>query len=352
MNYVIDGLFLTQKITGIQRFALEICKELDKTVQKSEIELLVPNKCNPCLSFENIKIIRFGNHSGRLWEQIDLKRYLVKNKKDGIFLTNELPLTYRKGIICIHDIGYKVNPSFFKSKKERLSALWHRMHYFAAAKSNMKILTVSDFSKAEIERVYNVDENRIFVIKNSWQHMGDIRENDETFEKFPFLEKNNYFFYMSTLAENKNFSWVLHAAKNNPNYVFAVAGYGKQKAFAETEGFSDMPNIHFLGYLSDDDAKTLMHYCKAFLFPTLYEGFGMPPLEAVACGCKNIIISDIPVMHEIYGDYANYINPFEYDNNEIDCINGKKNIRSLLDNYSWKDSAEKLYKILKKQEKS
>ena len=352
MNYVIDGLFLTQKITGIQRFAMEICKELDKLVKKDEIELLIPNWCDICLSFNNIKIVRFGKNNGRLWEQIDLKRYLKKNKKEGIFLTNELPLLYREGIICIHDISYKVNQSFFKSKKDRLSALWHRINYFVATNSAMKIMTVSDFSKEEIIRVYGVNENRIFVINNSWQHMNDIQESADVFERFSYLNKDDYYFSMSTLADNKNFKWVLHAAKNNPDCVFAIAGGGKLKEYAETEGYKNLTNVHFLGYVSDADAKALMHYCKAFLFPTLYEGFGIPPLEAVACGCKNIIISDIPVMHEIYGDYANYINPFEYDNSENGCIKEKKNIRGLLDNYSWKDSAQKLYKILKKQENS
>ena len=350
MNYVIDGLFLIQKITGIQRFAYEICKELDKICNDHNLEILVPENSSISIVFTNIKLVKYGKHNGRLWEQIDLGNYLKKNNKEGIFLTNELPLFYRRGIICIHDISYKVNPRFFTSLKDRISSWWHRVNYYAASNSKMSIITVSHFSKSEIERVYDVDQKRITVINNSWQHMNEVEENCDLFRKYNYLEKSDFYFSMSTLAVNKNFKWVLCAAKNNSDYEFAIAGGGKLKIAAEEMGFANLPNVHFLGYVSDEDAKALMHHCKAFLFPTFYEGFGIPPLEAVACGCKNIIVSDIPVMHEIYGDYANYIDPNNYDDNQLSGIEEINDIEKLLSNYSWKESAEKLYDLLKNED--
>ncbi len=349
MAYVIDGLFLSQKITGIQRFAYEICKELDAIAEKNEIEVLVPEELDNTFDFQNFKVVGYGKHNGRLWEQIDLKEYLKKNNKEGIFLTNELPLLYKKGIICIHDISYKVNPDFFTSIKDRFSSLWHRMNYYAAFNSSMKILTVSEFSKKEIERVYGVDQNRITVIYNSWQHMNRVKEISYR-NKYGFLEDKRFYFSMSTLAANKNFKWILNAAKNNPELTFAIAGGGKLKNVAEELGYSGLPNVHFLGYVSDEDAKSLMHHCEAFLFPTFYEGFGIPPLEAVASGCKKIIVSDIPVMHEVYGEYADYINPYDYGNIKFDESDELKDLDSLLNNYSWKQSAEKLYNLIKKKE--
>ena len=89
--------------------------------------------------------------------------------------------------------------------------------------------------------------------------------------------------------------------------MFAIAGGGSLEAEAKRLGLANLPNVVYLGYVSDGEAKALMHHCKAFLFPTLYEGFGIPPLEAVACGAPRIYVSDTPCMREIYGDCAGYI---------------------------------------------
>ena len=346
MAYVIDGLFLTKKITGIQRFSYEICKELDKIACNDEFEILVPESSDVFLNFKKIKIIRYGKHKGRLWEQFDLRNYLKKNNKEGIFLTNELPLLYKKGIICIHDISYKVNPYFFCSFKDRISSYWHRLNYYCAFNSDMEIITVSKFSKNEIKRVYKVDHKRITVINNAWQHLIDIDENNEILNRFDF-KNNDYCFSMLTLALNKNFKWILSAAKNNSDMTFAIAGDGKLKDVAAKMGYANLPNVFFLGYVTDEDAKSLMHHCRAFLFPTLYEGFGIPPLEAIASGCKRIIVSDIPVMHEIYGDYVYYINPYDYENIRLNEIRENKDADCVLKNYSWKGSAEILYNLTK-----
>ena len=88
-----------------------------------------------------------------------------------------------------------------------------------------------------------------------------------------------------------------------------------------------------------------MANCKAFLFPTLYEGFGIPPLEAIACGAPRIIVSDTPGVHEIYGDNAEYIDQTDYKNAKITeskiCVSAE-----ILEKYSWKKSAEKLLEKL------
>ena len=347
-KYVIDGLFLTQNITGIQRYAYEIVSELDKIVAPGKVEILVPETTIKLPQLENIKLVKKRKHGGILWEQIDFAHYARKNKMQCICFTNILPLLYPHGIITIHDISYKANPQFFTSKRDRLSALWHRINYWYAARSKMAIVTVSEFSKSEIIKYYHVDENRITVIYNAWQHLERIEAAKDTFQHYPQLKKGDYFFSMSTLAANKNFKWILHAAKNNPQEQFAIAGGGKLKGAAEAEGFVDLPNVHFLGYVSDEDAKTLMANCKAFLFPTLYEGFGIPPLEAMACGAPRVIVSDTPCMHEVYGEDAEYLNPVDMGNLKLKIEN--KNTKNVLEKYSWKKSADKLNELIELEE--
>ncbi len=345
-EYVIDGFFITQRITGTQRYAYEIVGELDKLVEKNKLQILVPAWTDKLPEYENIEVVRFGKHKGIAWQQIDLMRYLKKNKKQGIFLNNVFSLSYPHGIITIHDVCYKANPQFYYTFRDKISMLWHRLNYWCAARSNMKILTDSEFSKSEIIKYYCVSPERIYITHNGWQHLKRIHFADDTFERYDFLSPGNYYFSMSTLGANKNFRWLLHAAKKDPDSIFAIAGGGKLKGAAEAEGFVNLPNIHFLGYINDEDAKTLMANCKAFLFPTLYEGFGIPPLEAAACGCKRIILSDTPCMHEIYTDNAAYIDPKDYGatdfcSNIVFCKTDE-----LLDNYSWRSSAQKILTIL------
>ena len=336
-KYVIDGLFLTQPITGIQRYAFEITNELDKIAKQGEIEIAVPQNAEINASFTNIPIIRTGKTGGLLWEQTDYARYLRKNHSLAIGFTNVVPLLYRHGVVAIHDISYKVNPSFFVSAKDRLSALWHRLHYLAAAKSDMEIITVSNFSKGEIQKYYSIPEQRIHVAYDAWQHMENVKAGEDTFAKYPMLKKGAYYFAMASLMPNKNFKWIVEAARSHPNETFAIAGSGRMSR----EGLS---NLFLLGYVSDADAKTLMAGCKAFLFPTLYEGFGIPPLEAIACGAPEIIVSDTPCMHEVYGDAANYLNPD--DAGELIVTGRIGSQRAAIERYSWAASAKRVYDIL------
>ncbi len=345
MSYIIDGYFLTEKTNGVQRFGYEILKRWDKYDVSEPLRILVPEYYDDSKEFEKLQVIKYGSTKGKLWEQIDFVRYAKKNRLDGIFFTNIIPVCYRKGIVVLHDIIFKVRPDFFNSTfRGKISVLWRRYLYRLIVLSRMKIVTVSNFSKKEILNNYRLDESRIEVIYNSWQHMDEVGEDED------ILNNNNikrfeYFFSLATIAKNKNFEWILNCANNNPSYQFVVAGGGDLDSVRIKLGFDKLDNVLFLGYVSDEEAKSLMKNCTAFLFPTLYEGFGIPPLEAVACGAKSIIVSDTPCMHEIYKDYAFYINPLDYNNTRIDEFK-TINTKDVLKLYDWNESAYRFYKLL------
>lgn len=345
----IDGIFLSKKITGIQRYAIEITKEIDKINQDNiQFILVVPNWCEIPNEFNltSIQIVRYGNHEGRMWEQIDLLKYLKIHDLKGLYFENTIPILYRHGYVVVHDVSLRANSNLFKNSLNNImSIFWRRFLYRCIVYSKMPIITVSNFSKNEIQKYYDIDEDRIHIVRNAWQHINSIVETVNMVEKYPFLKEKKYFFALSTLAPNKNLNWILHAAKNNPNDMFVIAGGGKLKENIGDE-YKKLKNIYFLGYVSDSDAKALMHNCKAFLFPSFYEGFGIPPMEALASGAPAIIVSDTPCMHEIYKDIASYINPYDY-NIKIDFINKSKyEIKTFLDLYSWQSSAKNLYKLL------
>ena len=160
------------------------------------------------------------------------------------------------------------------------------------------------------------------------------------------LNQGGYWFAMSSLAPNKNLRWLVETALLNPGETIAIAGGINTKIFGEHD-IPQADNVRYLGYVSDEEAKALMGGCKGFLFPTFYEGFGIPPMEAMAAGVRRIVASDIPCMHEIYGDSVSFINPIApYQG--IDELKAKpaEVCKEVLNGFDWRASATRLFEIL------
>ena len=335
---IINGRFLTQKITGVQRYAREIVAELDKIIKKNEIEIAVPPEIVNVPDYENIKVVRVGSFHNRLWEQLSFPWYVMKQGGISINLCNVAPLL-SPGIVCIHDVKIKATPQFFNKK----FLLWYRLLFWNATKCANKIITVSEFSKGEIIKYYNINPEKVIVIPNGWQHFKRISYDENTLSKYG-LNRNTYYFAMSSLEPNKNFKWIAETAQKRPKENFVIAGSINEKVFADGLGFECPPNMKLIGYVTDEEAKTLMRDCKAFLFPSIYEGFGIPPLEAMSAGAKRIIVSDIPVMHEIFGDSVEYVDA------NTNCVlknySFHKKETKVLDLFKWNESAKKMKMLL------
>lgn len=347
--YAVDGWFFTQRLSGIQRYATEVLAELDKIALPGVLEVVVPEGAVQPV-YENLKVVVYGKQNA-LWEQRDYPRYLAKAGRRWLCMCNVIPLNARRnaGIAVWHDVCYRARPDFYRDPRGRASAAWHRLQYRAMARQCCGIVTVSEFSKNEIIKYYKVDPRRITVIGNAWQHMQRIKADPEVFAgkgKWPALRQGEYYFSMANLLKNKNFPWVLRAAKNAPKEMFAIAGGGSLQAQAEELGLADLPNVVYLGYVTDGEAKTLMANCKAFLFPTLYEGFGIPPLEAVACGAPEVLVSDTPCMREVYGPCAGYIDLAVNHGDVTRVTPPAADPAELLAKYSWAESARRLAGLL------
>ena len=125
-----------------------------------------------------------------------------------------------------------------------------------------------------------------------------------------------------------------------------IAGGGSLAEEAGRLGLADLPNVVYLGYVSDGEAKSLMENCKAFLFPTLYEGFGIPPLEAIACGAPRVMVSNTPCMREIYGSHADYID-LSTNHGSVDHVTPGRDAAAVLQKYSWEGSARRMLEVLR-----
>ncbi len=341
-NVYFNGLFYVQKTTGVHRFARQIIAELDKITSKDEIKIIVPiGAITP--RYKNIKIIFYGKRNGILWEQIDFTLFLKRNKGIGVSLCNSQPLLY-PGIICVHDVAYKTHPEYFKTLHGRLSVLWHKLVYRIAMWSKYPIITVSYFSKYSIIDTYHINPERIHVIGNGWQHIKDI-EPDFNVLKKNHLETKNFYFTLGNINYNKNTQWVISYAKKHPNEMFVLSGIRVKNSNVDID---NIKNVKWLGYLSDQEIVALYRECKAFIFPSIHEGFGIPPMEALSQGAK-IIVANTTCLPEIYQGCAIYVDPYD-TNVDLDKLlkdNKVDDSNKVLERYSWKESALKLYKLIK-----
>ena len=126
-------------------------------------------------------------------------------------------------------------------------------------------------------------------------------------------------------------------AKCNPGCIYAIAG-----KYYETDKLEIPENVHMLGFVSDEDACALIKNCRAFIHPSLYEGFGLPPLEALALGAE-VIASNVTSLPEVLGDSVHYIEPLHYTVNLNSLLIQKINVpETILLKYSWDDSAKRI----------
>lgn len=334
---IINGRFLNKQITGVQRFAREIVGELDSLASPGVFEIAVEKGTQNLPNYHNIKIIEIGRLHGNLWEQISLPNYVKKEKASCLSLCNSSPLRC-SDYITIFDMKIKAHPNFF-SKKFRI---WYNYLFLKSIKRAKLIFTDSEFAKSEIVKYYpDCSINKIVVTYCGWQHMDRVPFCETVLEKYT-LTKGSFYYAMGSFDPNKNFVWIAAQAKKNPNSIFAIAGSINRKVFSNKIKYEFPDNLKILGYVSDSEAKTLMRDCKAFLFPSIYEGFGIPPLEAVASGCKSIIVSDLSVMHELFLDSANYIQAEK----TLDDYNRTDNFATILSRFSWRESAKKMLDAL------
>ena len=336
---IINGKFLSQKITGVQRYARETLNRLDSLVENLDIELAIAEDAKDIPNLKNIKKKILSGKASVFWEQIKLPIYIKKQNAIGVHLCHVAPII-KPDIVCIHDANVLRNPQWFT----KTLVIWYGLIHSACALRAKKILTVSNFSKKELQAIFKIKDSRIENIGSGWQHIERIPYAEDTLERYN-LKSKSFYFSLGTQAPHKNMKWIYQCARSNPNETFVLSGSFYNKVFKKTTE-SLPPNVRYLGYLSDSDVKTLMKECKAFLFPSLYEGFGLPPLEALSMG-TTIFASDIPIMREIFEDSVNYIDIHSQNYSlQSGFPNGSDKKASILGKYNWQFVAEKILKTL------
>lgn len=352
---IVNARFLTQSMTGVQRFAVEICLELKKLFGE-QIKFVAPDAIVLKDYAEALGVEVIGTHQGHLWEQWDLPRYLrMQGSPLLLCLCNTAPLCYKNKVVTVHDVAFEAYPQTFSK-----SFLYvYKFMIPRIMRSAKKVITVSEFSKDEIVKYYGISRDKIAVVYNA---VGDDFKKVEDDE----LQKQKYLLAVSSLNYRKNFLAVLEAfdifEKENNDASLYIIGDLKNSNFKgiDIERYRQNPRIKFLGRVSDADLVRYYSNASAFVYPSIYEGFGIPPLEAQTCGCP-AICADASCLPEVFGDSVLYCNPYD-PMSLMDKIKRiatdellretliRKGIKNL-QRYSWEGSAEKIKAIIDKLNK-
>lgn len=345
------GTLARKEVYGVQRNALEILKELDTMVGPDDIELLIPSNGVRDFSFKNIRVIGWEGDTtttiGRTkWLGRQFPQYVRGRGGTGVDLLLALP-TRHCDVVAIHDCITEFFPQNATDIKSRIS----RQLYLRRAKTVLKrcklVFTVSEKSKSDLINYYHCDPDSITIIYDGWQHMLGVEPDARIVDELG-LTAGEYFFSLGSRFAHKNFKWVVEAARHNPQYQFVVTGSSQLNSSDQELNQSPPRNLTFTGYLSDAQIKALMTYCKAFIQPSLYEGFGIPPMEAMSTGTR-CIVARAGAMPEIYNKSVWYIDPLDYEHIDLDAIMSEpleQDNEVILNRYSWKRSAQIVYEAL------
>lgn len=342
----IDGRFFTRPLTGIERFAMEITKRLDTLSESGTLEIILPSKKSMAdVSFKNIRQIHLPHTFGRI-NRIKWFLFWLFHKNRSLDFSNNLPR--KGGIAFLHDIYCKTHTEDFRTLREKIGMYRAQLQYKKITRYAKIICTVSEFSKQQIMQHYGVPAEKIKVIYNGVEHMKQIDSDVSIFNRFPEIKQKQFYFTLGSLSLRKNLKWIALHAELYPNEQFVVSGGAlKNLVPDELQKLGTLPNVILTGRVSDAEIKALMQSCKAFVFPSYFEGFGIPPLEALYCGAP-IIIARASCLPEIYADAAHYIDPFN-PNVDLDKLLAEpvSSPDKLFKKYSLDKSAAQLYELLK-----
>lgn len=347
---IINGMeiFGDKEPHGPQRYGIEVAHGLDTVSKKGEIEILIPNAIINNVNrykWNNIKIraveYDMSKYKARFrFSKFYFARYVKKHDAVGVDLVLSYPVN-GCNYVTVFDCITKENKEKYKDFKDFLFCEKFLMLEHIAIKNAKKIFTISDISKKAIINNYKV-KKPIIIAPAAWQHMLEKRLDDSVLERYS-LKRKKYLFSAGVGLKRKNFKWINEAAWQNPDFIFVVSGANVNDNFFGEKG--KPKNLIQTGFVSDEEYVALLSNAKAYIQPSLHEGFGIPPLEALGCGTE-IIVSDIPIFREIYENSAHYINPYAYDNINVNQIMKSEvcNPEKILEKYSWTKTAEIIYK--------
>ena len=348
---IINGRFLSQRMTGVHRYAYEMTKAL----YSLGVPFVVVAPRSVQNSYETVfKVEYTGVSSSHYWEQFELPAYVKRHYKGSTILsfTGLGPIHYKKSVVTIHDLSFMENPKWFSVPYY----CFYRLLTPVAARNARLIITVSEFSKQEIIQRLGISDNLIAVAYNA--------VSSECVKPVASSKAENdvpYLLTVSSLDPRKNLKRLIEAFMEVDEPDCHLKIVGATHASFRNSGIDDSADkrIQLLGYVDNERLKDLYGNAIASVYPSLYEGFGLPNIEAMANDCP-VLTSMIPPHREVCGDSALFFDPNDKTDMTfkmtqiIKDVNLQNQLRQSghqrVQLFSWERSARMVLKSLKDKE--
>jgi glycosyltransferase involved in cell wall biosynthesis len=359
----VNGRYLTRKITGVERVAGELLASLSENFldpqgrydhhgSRLQFKLAIERDASfttPDYA-KGWEIKRFGRYQGHAWEQLDLAN--LPSEDWVLSLCNTGPMLRANHVIFFHDAQVYAIPKNFDWKFR----WWYKALLNLSGRRSQSILTNSEFSKSELAKYTGIASKKFETILLGCDHMRRIKP-EMPVELLTKLNGKPYVLAVSSASPNKNFSSVLKALEllgsEAPHCI--IVGQQYSKVFKESKLNSD--RVIEMGYVSDEALAGLYTNAMCLVFPSFYEGFGLPPLEAMLLGCP-VIASNCSSLPEVCGSAALYCDPNDpttIANSISFLVKNPEKVSTMritsqahAENFTWEKSATHLLSVLEK----
>jgi glycosyltransferase involved in cell wall biosynthesis len=293
---VINGKFLGGGLTGVHRVAHELLSAITDS-GRLDCEILTPSgEPMPALR-ASLPVRAVGHLHGQLWEQIDLPR--AAQGRLILSLCNLAPVATRNAVTMIHDAQVFITPESYSLA----FGAWYRLILRQIGRRHRRILTVSHFSKQQLIRYDIAPAERIEVIHNGADHILRVAADPGILGRLG-LERHGYAVGLANTQSHKNITLLLRAfARPDMARLKLVLVGGASRTDFEALGKLVPANVIFAGSVADDALRGLLEGALCLAFPSLTEGFGLPPLEAMVLGCP-AVIAPCGALPEVCGSAA------------------------------------------------
>jgi glycosyltransferase involved in cell wall biosynthesis len=325
MRIGIDGLPLASLRTGVGHYTFELARALSLIAPADQFELVSPlplldsvaGEINPLQT--NLRAVRLRlNSLLRPWWAVRLPLYIRRAGLDVFHGTNfDVPLWDSCAtVVTLHDLSLFLHQDTHEKRLVRRAR--HRMPLMA--RSATMIITPSESVRREVSEYFGMSAEKVVAIPEAARSVFEPASLEEMARtKRQLRIEDQFILFVGTIEPRKNlitlaraFAEILRTTSLRPQLVIAgKKGWLVDELFSYIREMDAGDRVRFTGYVSDDDLRALYSSCSLCVYPSLYEGFGLPTLEAMACGAP-VITSRTPAIMETVGDAARLVPPTDF----------------------------------------